>query len=162
MQDIEKIYQEYANMLYKYVFCLTGKEDISEEIVQETFEVAIKNINKFEGKCKISTWLCQIAKYIWYGKTKKKNRLKEVPLDDINELKEDSIIEEKISKNQDKIQLFKNIQKLDEDTKNVIYLRILGNLTYKEIAEVMGKSETWARVIFFRGKQKLKDEEIGK
>ena len=74
MQDIEKIYQEYANMLYKYVFCLTGKEDISEEIVQETFEVAIKNINKFEGKCKISTWLCQIAKYIWYGKSKKKNR----------------------------------------------------------------------------------------
>lgn len=162
MQDIEKIYQEYANMLYKYVFCLTGKEDISEEIVQETFEVAIKNIKKFEGKCKISTWLCQIAKYIWYGKIKKKNRLKEVPLDAINELKEDRIIEEQIYKNQDKIQLFKKIQKLDEDTKNVIYLRILGNLTYKEIAEIMGKSENWARVIFFRGKQKLKDGEIEK
>ena len=160
MQDIEKIYQEYANMLYKYVFCLTGKKDISEEIVQETFEVAIKNINKFEGKCKISTWLCQIAKYIWYGRIKKRNKLKEVPLDNAYELREDGIIEEQIYKNQEKLQLFKSIQKLDEDTKNVIYLRILGNLTYKEIAEVMGKSENWARVVFFRGKQKLKEEEL--
>ncbi len=160
MQDIGKIYQEYANMLYKYVFCLTGKKDISEEIVQETFEVAIKNINKFEGKCKISTWLCQIAKYIWYGRIKKRNKLKEVPLDNAYELREDGIIEEQIYKNQEKLQLFKSIQKLDEDTKNVIYLRILGNLTYKEIAEVMGKSENWARVVFFRGKQKLKEEEL--
>lgn len=160
MQNIGKIYQEYANMLYKYVFCLTGKKDISEEIVQETFEVAIKNINKFEGKCKISTWLCQIAKYIWYGRIKKRNKLKEVPLDNAYELREDGIIEEQIYKNQEKLQLFKSIQKLDEDTKNVIYLRILGNLTYKEIAEVMGKSENWARVVFFRGKQKLKEEEL--
>lgn len=160
MQDIGKIYQEYANMLYKYVFCLTGKKDISEEMVQETFEVAIKNINKFEGKCKISTWLCQIAKYIWYGRIKKRNKLKEVPLDNAYELREDGIIEEQIYKNQEKLQLFKSIQKLDEDTKNVIYLRILGNLTYKEIAEVMGKSENWARVVFFRGKQKLKEEEL--
>ena len=54
--------------------------------------------------------------------------------------------------------MFKKVQKLDEQTRNVIYLRILGNLDYKEIAEIMNKTPTWARVVFFRGKQKLKEE----
>ena len=48
MQNIEEIYQNYAGIVYKYIFCLTGKEDISEEIVQETFLVAVKDINKFK------------------------------------------------------------------------------------------------------------------
>ena len=64
MQDIENIYKEYAKTVYKYIFCLTGNKELSEEIVQETFVVAIKNIDKFKGDCKVSTWLCQIAKYI--------------------------------------------------------------------------------------------------
>ena len=68
MQDIEEIYSKYGEIVYKYVFCLTGNEDTTEEIVQETFLVAVKDINKFRGECKISTWLCQISKYIWYKK----------------------------------------------------------------------------------------------
>ena len=73
MQDITEIYKKYGKMVYKYVFCLTRNEDIAEEIVQETFLVAVKDINKFKGNCKISTWLCQISKYIWYKKLKKDN-----------------------------------------------------------------------------------------
>ena len=66
MQNIEEIYKKYAKIVYKYVFCLTGNKDVTEEIVQETFLVAVKDINKFRCDCKISTWLCQISKYIWY------------------------------------------------------------------------------------------------
>ena len=77
MQDIDKIYKKYSEIVYKYVFCLTGNEDITEEIVQETFLVAVKDINKFRGECKISTWLCQISKYIWYKKLKKEKSKKE-------------------------------------------------------------------------------------
>ena len=159
MQDITEIYNKYGKMLYKYIFCLTGNKDISEEIVQETFLVAVKDINKFKGNCKISTWLCQISKYIWYKKLKKENLKKEIPLDIVeNSLFADESIEEMICAKENKMQFFKKLQTLDEDTKNVMYLRILGNFEYSEIAEIMNKTSNWARVVFFRGKQKLKEE----
>lgn len=132
---------------------------MSEEIVQETFEVAIKNIDKFKGESKISTWLCQIAKYIWYKTLKKEKKVNNVSFEELEDIIVSStILEEEVIEKQEKIELFKKIQKLDEQTRNVMYLRILGNLDYKEIAEIMGKTPTWARVIFFRGKQKLKEE----
>ena len=159
MQDIEEIYKKYGEIVYKYVFCLTGSEDITEEIVQETFLVAVQDINKFKGECKLSTWLCQISKYIWYKKLKKQKIRKEIPLDTIaNSLFIDESIEEEICTKENKMQLFKKLQTLDEDTRNVMYLRILGNFEYSEIAEIMDKSSNWARVVFFRGKQKLKEE----
>ena len=157
MQNIEEMYNKYSEIVYKYVFCLTGNEDTAEEIVQETFLVAVRDINKFRGECKISTWLCQISKYIWYKRLKKEK--KETPLDILQDslLIEDSI-EENFCDKESKIQLFKKLQQLDEDTRNVMYLRIFGNFEYNEIAEIMNKTSNWARVVFFRGKQKLKEE----
>lgn len=132
---------------------------MSEEIVQETFEAAIKNIDKFKGESKISTWLCQIAKYIWYKTLKKEKKIDKVSFESLEGVVlSNTILEENILEKQEKIEIFKKIQKLDEQTRNVIYLRILGNLDYKEIAEIMNKTPTWARVVFFRGKQKLKEE----
>ena len=159
MQDMDSIYIKYGKMLYKYVFCLTGNEDITEEIVQETFLVAVKDINKFRNECKISTWLCQISKYIWYKKLKKEKLKKEIPLSILeNTLYIEETIEENFLNKEKKIQLFKKIQEFDEDTKNVMYLRIFGNFEYSEIAEIMNKTSNWARIVFFRGKQKLKEE----
>ena len=132
---------------------------MSEEIVQETFEVAIKNIDKFKGESKISTWLCQIAKYIWYKTLKREKKIDKVSFESLEGVVlSNTILEEEILEKQEKIEMFKKVQKLDEQTRNVIYLRILGNLDYKEIAEIMNKTPTWARVVFFRGKQKLKEE----
>lgn len=159
MQDIDKIYKKYGELVYKYIFCLTGNKDTTEEIVQETFLVAVKDINKFRGECKISTWLCQIGKYIWYKKLKKEKSQKEIPLDILqNTLIMEESIEENLCNRENKIKLFKKLQDFDEDTKNVMYLRIFGNFEYDEIAEIMNKTSNWARVVFFRGKQKLKEE----
>ena len=159
MQDIDKIYRKYGEIVYKYVFCLTGNEDETQEIVQETFLVAVRDINKFRGECKISTWLCQISKYIWYKKLKKEKSKKEIPIENLqSSLFIEKSLEENFCDKENKIQLFKKLQTLDEDTKNVMYLRILGNFEYNEIAEIMNKTSNWARVVFFRGKQKLKEE----
>ena len=107
MQDIDKIYKKYGEIVYKYVFCLTGNEYITEEIVQETFLVAVKDINKFRGECKISTWLCQISKYIWYKKLKKEKSKKEIPLEKLqNTLFIEESIEENLCNKAQKIQLF--------------------------------------------------------
>ena len=157
MQNIDEMYNKYSEIVYKYVFCLTGNEYTAEEIVQETFLVAVRDINKFRGECKISTWLCQISKYIWYKRLKKEK--KETPLDILQDsLLIENSIEENFCDKESKIQLFKKLQELDEDTRNVMYLRIFGNFEYSEIAEIMNKTSNWARVVFFRGKQKLKEE----
>ena len=90
---------------------------------------------------------------------KKEKTKKEIPIDILQDslLIEDSI-EENFCNKENKIQLFKKLQSLDEDTRNVMYLRIFGNFEYNEIADIMNKTSNWARVVFFRGKQKLKEE----
>ena len=122
MQNMEEIYDKYSKIVYKYIFCLTGKEEIAEEIVQETFLVAIENIDKFENKCKISTWLCQIAKYIWFNQYKKEKKKKEIPINTLeNSLFIEETIEELVSQKEEKLELLKKIQKLNEETRNVMY-----------------------------------------
>ena len=158
MQNIEEIYKEYAKTVYKYVFCLTGDKEVAEEIVQETFLVAVKDINKFRGDCKISTWLCQISKYIWYKKLKKDRKKNEISLDTIkNSILSDESIDEQLYGKEMKLKILKQVQKLDKETKDVMYLRLLGNFKFKEIAQIMGKSVDWAKVTFFRGKKKIKE-----
>ena len=124
----------------------------------KTFEELLKelqDINKFRGECKISTWLCQISKYIWYKRLKKEKCKKEIPLDVLqNTLFIQESIEDNFCNKETKIKLFKKLQSFDETTRNVMYLRIFGNFEYSEIAEIMDKTSNWARVVFFRGKHK--------
>lgn len=154
MHDLEDIYKDNFQLVYKYLVILTHNPDIAEELTQETFYKAIKSINKFSGKSKLSTWLCKIAKNLWIDEVKKDTKFQTINENDLIETDE-----EKIFANEDKLKLFKNIQELDEETKDVIYLRLTGELNFKEIGKIMNKNETWARVTFYRGKEKLKEDD---
>lgn len=154
MQNIEEIYKEHSNAVYKYLFCLTGSEDLSEELTQETFAIAVKEIKKFKGNCKVSVWLCQIAKHLWYKELKKK---KSISIEEIWDLQETETVEDLIFRKEEKIKLFKDIQKLDEKSRELIYLRMVGNLDFTEIGEILGKTPNWARVNFYRAKQKIRE-----
>ena len=156
MQNIEEIYKEHSNTVYKYLFCLTGNEDLSEELTQETFAIAVKEIKKFKGNCKVSVWLCQIAKNLWYDEWRKNKKLANKDYDLLNIETEEKVEDEVIS-NDEKITLYKKMQSLDEKTREVIYLRITGELSFKEIGDILNKTENWARVTFYRGKLKLKE-----
>ena len=159
MQNIEEIYKEYSTSVYKYLFCLTQNREVSEDLTQETFAIAVKNIKKFRGECKLSVWLCQIAKHLWYKELKKKNN--NISLEDVNEnVLYDDNLEENYFKKEDSIKLFKDMQKLDEKSREVMYLRMVGNLSYDEIGEILGKTSNWARVTYYRAKQKIKEENI--
>lgn len=159
MHDIEEIYNVYAKSIYKYIYSLCKDETLSEDIVQETFLVASENIDKFKGESKLSSWLCSIAKYIWYRKLKKDKKISKVSIDEFeNVVSEYELIDEELLKNEEKMFLYKQIQSLDEETRNIMYLRILGNLTYEEISEITGKSINYVRVKFFRGKEKIMKE----
>lgn len=158
MQNIEEVYKEYSNTVYKYLFCLTHKEDIAEDLTQETFAIAIKEINKFRGDSKISVWLCQIAKHLWYKELKKSKKKKDIPIEEIDkELKSFETIEDIVCEKEDKLKIYKDMQKLDEKTREVMYLRMVGNLSFIEIGEILGKTPNWARVTYYRAKQKIKE-----
>lgn len=153
-QHMEHIYEENAAAVYKYLFCLTHDSDISEELTQETFYQAIKGIKKFRGECKISVWLCQIAKRLWYKELEKRKKM-ELSIDDITEeiISQDDI--DDYWRNVEKVELFRQLHQFDPVTKEVMYLRLTGELSFSEIGDILGRTENWARVTFYRGKQKL-------
>lgn len=157
MYDIQKIYEEHAKTVYKFLLCITNDLELSEDLTQETFFYAIKEIDTFRGQCKISVWLCQIAKYLWYGYLRKEKV--KFPIDSLNSVcdvttnLENDVIDKMLKEN-----VYEQINTLNIDTKKVILFRICGELSFKEIGELMGKSEVWARITFYRGKEKLKED----
>lgn len=154
MHEMDGIYKKYAQMVFRYLMSLCNEEQLAEELTQETFYRAIKSSNKYNGTCKISTWLCQIAKHIWYQELDKRNRKRtyelkdEIPSTNAN-------VEESICLKENKMELMKQIYKLEQTSKEVVILRITGAFSFKEIGEIFNKNENWARVTFYRAKQKI-------
>ena len=115
MYDIEDICNKYYKNVYKYLMSLSHNTNIAEELTQETFCKAIKEINNFKGNCEIITWLCIIAKYLYYQYSKKsiyKN------IDDINDISNVSI-EDTYILSQDRLDLYKGLQKISENERTV-------------------------------------------
>ena len=157
MQEMEKIYKEYFETINKYLLCLTHNSDIAEELTQETFYKAVKKIDTYKGECKISVWLCQIAKNLWYDQCRKNKKIVNVNEDELLRVAASDALEEQIISKEEKMLLYKKMQLLDNKTREVIYLRITGELSFKEIGLILNKTETWARVTFYRGKNKLEE-----
>ena len=155
---MEELYKKYSTLIYHYLYGLTNDSEISEELMQETFCSALKTINRFKGECKISVWLCQIAKNKWKDYLTKKHKVNTIAIDNIDELYYLDTNLDDISEKEELINLYKQIHKLEENTREVFYLRIKANLTMKDIGDILGKTEEWARVTFYRGKIKLKGE----
>lgn len=156
MKQMEELYLNYAKTVHKYLVCLTNDVNIAEDLTQETFYQASKTIKNFKGECKVSVWLCQIAKYSWYKHLEKNKKYNCDSYEDISfEIVGYQNLELDLLKNEDKMELFKKIHLLDSQSKEIIFLRISGELSFREIGDIFNKSENWARVSFYRAKQKL-------
>ena len=158
MRKIEKIYREYYDTVFKYLFCLTHDKELSEDLVQETFVRMIKNIDKFEGKSKLSSWLCEIAKNLWIDYTRKNKRKVELNENEELNIQSEQNIENEYIEREDENKVFEKIKALDEISQKIMYLRVKGEMSFKEIGDILDKSENWARVTFYRAKQKVKEE----
>ena len=157
---MDKLYKKYSKLVFYYLNSLSGDSYIAEELTQETFYKAIKGINKFNNECKISTWLCKIAKNTWNDYLRKERLQGTFSIDDENFIEKmifEKSFEDDIDDKSERISLYKYIHELDEDMREVFYLRLKGELSFKEIGEILNKSEDWARLTFYRGKIKLKE-----
>lgn len=155
VKEFETIYFEYYDMVFRYVFSLCKEETWAEEITQEAFFKALKNINSFRGECKLSVWLYQIAKNIFYKEAKKRKRQVDYPLEIIQDAND---IKQKIYNKDETLEIHKLLHKLKEPYKEVFWMRTFGELSFKDIGLIFGKSESWARVTYHRAKMKIKEE----
>lgn len=147
-------------LVYNYLKGLCGDSSVAEELTQETFYKAVKGIKRFNNECKVSTWLCQIAKNTWIDFLRKEKYEDVVSINDENYIEKlilEKSIEKQVEDKEDLLSLYRNIHKLDEDTREVFYLRLKGELSFRDIGNILNKSEDWARLAFYRGKIKLKE-----
>ena len=155
MEDFDKIYADYYSEVYKFVLTLCQNPTLAEEITQESFFKALKSIDSFNGNCKLSTWLCKIARNTFYSYTKKHNRQVDYPLDAILS---DENIEEQFADKEIAYAIHKVLHKLNEPYKEVFWLRIFGELSFAQVGALFEKTESWARVTYYRAKIMIKEE----
>lgn len=161
MSDFGQIYEENGKVVYYYLLSLSRDKNLAEELTQETMCRAIMNIESFRGESKISVWLCQIAKNLYFEWQNKNKR--NVPLDESmrTELQARDVSEE-IADKDTAAQILQHLHELDEPYKEVFMLHALGDIPLTQISKLFGKSESWARVTYYRAKAMITERLEGK
>lgn len=156
--EMDIIYRKYYKDVLLFANSLAGSMDEAEEITQNTFYKAVKNIHKFRGDCDIKVWLCKIARndYLNYVRKQKRVVLDIDTKDMLESISDDRVnvlgsIEDKESAREIK----EILEKLDEPYKGVFTMKVINELPYQGIAKSYGKTESWARVTYYRAKAKI-------
>lgn len=155
MTEFEKLFNENRDFIFKYLMKMTRDSSLSEELTQETFFRAYMNYTSLKNKNKAPVWLCQIAKntyYAWYNEQKDKTAL-----DDFETVEDGQSIEDDFLRKELSQKALLCLHELEEPYKEVFMLCVFGDFSLKDISLIFGKSESWARVTFYRAKQKLSE-----
>lgn len=154
MQDFEEIYSANFSVVYGFVLSLCRDSFLAEEITQETFFKALKHIQDFQGNCKLSTWLCRIAKNTYFTYTKRQSRQVEFP----QEFASEDLTETRLADREAVHAVHRALHRLREPYKEVFCLRTFAELSYAQIGALFDKTENWARVTYYRAKMMIKEE----
>lgn len=154
--DFERVFRENREFVYRYLRKLSGNEDLAEELTQETFYRAFMNLSGLRREDRVSVWLCQIAKntyFAWYREQKKL-----LPLEAAQARPDGKEPAELYALHDLSAQALRALHSLGEPYREVFLLAVYAQVSMKEISALFGKSESWARVTFYRAKQKLMEE----
>lgn len=144
--------------LYHYVLALCRNEALAQDITQDTFLKALRASDKFQGDSSLYTWLCAIAKRLLINRYKKESR--EFPCDDFSGTlpKTERSPEELVSDKNTAMYIHRILHKMSEPYKEVFSLRVFGQLSFREIANLFSKTESWARVTYHRARKIINEE----
>lgn len=155
-ESFDQIYQTCFDPVYRYVLSLSGDAQLAEEITQETFFKALRSLDRFRGDSSLKSWLCAIAKnQFCTALRKKKNH--PAPL---TETQQDPAAgpEEALLSREDGLRIHRLLHDLPEPYREVFTLRTLGQLSFRDIGELFGKTENWACVVYHRARARIKEE----
>ena len=147
--NFEAVYENYYKRVYHFLLTLGRDTALAEELTQETFFRVLPALQDFRGECKLEVWLFQIAKNLYFSHRRKEAR----PLPEPERSGED--LAEQLERKETAARLHRELHRLPEPYREVFTLRVFGELSYAELAELFQKSENWARVVYHRAKGKL-------
>lgn len=151
MSSFEETYQAYEDMVRRFLLRLCGNAGLAEELTQETFYQALRHWDDFRGEGSVSTWLCTIAKNLYYGCLR---RPADIALDDAPEPRSPDIAEAIVDGDR-MMAAHRMLHGLPEPFREVFTLRTFGDLSHRQIGSLFGKSEAWSRVTYYRARQLL-------
>ena len=157
MESFEAVYEELFPQVYRYLLVLCGDRDLAEELAQETFFQAIQHIDSFRGDCKLYVWLCQIGKRKYLAGLRRQKRSGEMP--DLERQPSPDQLEERLLDRESAMERHRRLHALPEPYREVFSLRVFGELSFGEIAQLFSRTESWARVTYHRARSKLKEED---
>lgn len=147
----EQTYQEYQQMIHAFLLRLCGNAHLAEELTQETFYQAFRHWNEFRQQSSVSTWLCTIAKRLLYNAVRRKDAL---PLEDAVHRTDDDVTDALVRSDR-MMAAHRLVHRLPEPLREVFTLRTFGDLSHLQIGSLFGKSDSWARVTYYRARQML-------
>ena len=153
--DYEKLYNSYYMQVYSYAVALTKNPEQAEEIAQHTFVKALSSKAGYKGKSSELTWLCSIAKNLYYDELRRNQRLSS--LGENLHISSEVDIEQAVSDSDMAFRIHLVLHKLEEPYKEVFQLRVFGELSFSQIAAIFDKSESWARVTYHRARLKIQE-----
>ena len=155
-QNMDEIYRRHAKAVYAFLLAKTADSMLAEELTQETFYQAVKSIGSFKGESSVSTWLIGIANNVvrGYFRKQKKQAEEELPKTELA-ARGGTATEDIVLRSMDTISLMQAMHRLPEPYREVLHLRLTADLSFKEIGQIMERTENWARVTYYRGKEKL-------
>lgn len=151
----EDFYEQHAKAVYRYLFSLSGEADTAEELTQETFYQALKSMKTYRGDSSPQVWLCAIAKRLWYKELARRSRTFCADESSFWHIEAPDDPAKECERRDERLALYRAMQQLDADTREVIHLRLTGEFSFRDIGDILGRSEVWARVRFYRGKERL-------
>ena len=154
--SFDQVYQTCFDPVYRYALSLSGNPHAAEEITQETFFKAMRSLDQFRGDSSIKSWLCAIARNVYLSQQRRK---KDQPLDEAASLADPGMGPEEFLMRQDEsMRIHRLLHGLEEPYREVFTLRTLGQLSFRDIGELFGKSENWACVVYHRARAKIKEK----
>lgn len=154
MAQFTKVYETYARPVYRFLFALTGSEDMAEELLQETFYQAFLHIDRFQGRSSLYTWLCCIGKNAWYKECRRRKHHQ--PLEAVTDC--GPSVEQDVLRREEQAKIRRAVERLEAPYKDVFILHVYADVKLKDIAKTYGKSESWARVTYHRAKARILEE----
>lgn len=152
-EAFEKLYETYYMRVYSYVMALAKRRHMAEEITQEAFYKAFTAKSVYRGEANEVTWLCAIAKNLYLDELRRQSKSTEIDFD--AEVDSGIDIESEVEDKDASCRIHQALQELEEPYRKVFELRIFGELSFREIGSICGKTENWARVTYHRAKLKL-------
>jgi len=150
----EKLFEAYYMRVYSYVLTMSQDSHLSEEIAQETFFRAYTAEKaSFAGRSEEITWLCAIAKNLFYDEMRKRQKRAETDSD----IASGTELEKDVTDKALSFEIHRVLHELDEPYREVFELRVFGELSFKEIGIIFQKTENWARVTYHRAKLKIQE-----